>query len=240
VLDSALDEARKGVFSLVPTAMGDTGLLCGRVGRARAGVPTAVPEKLIELCRRTVSLPSDFHASPKIARLFEQRLEKVEKGLPLDWGIGETLAYASLVAEGVPVRLTGQDTRRGTFSHRHSTVVDMKSGVPYVPLAHVAKSPGRFEVWDSPLSEAGALGFEYGYSLDYPDGLIIWEAQFGDFVNSAQVIIDQFVISGEDKWHRLSGIVLYLPHAYEGQGPEHSSARLERFMQQSAEDNIQF
>ena len=241
VLDSALDEAKKGVFSFAPTAMG------GHWTRYAGGsdalvpeVPTAVPkEKLIELCRRTVSLPSDFHANPKIVRLLGQRLEKVEKGQPLDWAIGETLAYASLVDEGVPVRLTGQDTRRGTFSHRHATVVDMHSGVPYVPLAHLAKSPGRFEVWDSPLSEAGALGFEYGYSMDYPDGLIIWEAQFGDFVNSAQVIIDQFIISGEDKWHRLSGIVLYLPHGYEGQGPEHSSARLERFMQQAAEDNIQ-
>jgi 2-oxoglutarate dehydrogenase E1 component len=240
-LDHALEEARKGVFSWVPTAMG--GHWTRYAGGADAlvpEVPTAVPkERLIELARRAVKLPPDFHANSKIMRLFEARLEKIEKGQPLDWAIGEMLAYASLVAEGIPVRLTGQDTRRGTFSHRHATVVDAKSGVPYVPLAHMAKSPGRFEVWDSPLSEAGALGFEYGYSLDYPDGLIIWEAQFGDFVNSAQVIIDQFVISGEDKWHRLSGLVLFLPHAYEGQGPEHSSARLERFMQQAAEDNIQ-
>jgi 2-oxoglutarate dehydrogenase E1 component len=241
VLDAALEEARKGDFSWVPTAMG--GLWSHYAGGADASVPevaTSVPkDKLIDLCRRAVTLPGYFAANPKITRLFEQRLERVEKGQPLDWGVGEMLAYASLLSEGVPIRLSGQDTRRGTFSHRHATVVDTRSGAPYVPLAHLSAQQGRFEVWDSPLSEAGALGFEYGYSLDYPDGLVIWEAQFGDFVNSAQVIIDQFVISGEDKWHRLSGLVLFLPHAYEGQGPEHSSARLERFMQQSAEDNIQ-
>jgi 2-oxoglutarate dehydrogenase E1 component len=241
VLDAGLAEARKGDFSWVPTAMG--GLWSRYAGGADASVPevsTSVPrEKLVELCRRAVTLPGYFSANPKITRLFEQRLERVEKGQPLDWGVGEMLAYASLLSEGVPIRLSGQDTRRGTFSHRHATVVDTRSGAPYVSLAHLGPGQGRFEVWDSPLSEAGALGFEYGYSLDYPDGLVIWEAQFGDFVNSAQVVIDQFVVSGEDKWHRLSGLVLFLPHAYEGQGPEHSSARLERFMQQSAEDNIQ-
>jgi len=241
VLDDALDEARRGQFSWVPTAMG--GLWARYAGGADAlvpEVPTAVPrDVLVDLCRRAVTLPPDFHANPKIVRLFEQRLEKVEKGQPLDWAIGEMLAYASLVSSGVPIRLSGQDTRRGTFSHRHATVVDVRSGEPYVPIASLATGKGRFEVWDSPLSEAGALGFEYGYSLDYPDGLVIWEAQFGDFVNAGQVIIDQFIISGEDKWHRLNGLVLYLPHAYEGQGPEHSSARLERFMQQAAEDNIQ-
>jgi 2-oxoglutarate dehydrogenase E1 component len=241
VLDAALEEARKGDFSWAPTAMG--GLWSHYAGGSDSlipEVPTAVPkEKLVLLCRRAVTLPGYFSPNPKITRLFEQRMERVEKGQPLDWGVGEMLAYASLVSEGVPIRLSGQDTRRGTFSHRHATVVDTRSGAPYVPLAQLATGHGRFEVWDSPLSEAGALGFEYGFSLDYPDGLIIWEAQFGDFVNSAQVIIDQFVISGEDKWHRLSGLVLFLPHAYEGQGPEHSSARLERFMQQSAEDNIQ-
>jgi 2-oxoglutarate dehydrogenase E1 component len=241
VLDAALEEARKGEFSWVPTAMG--GLWSHYAGGADSlipDVPTSVPkETLVELCRKAVTLPPYFSANPKIVRLFEQRLDRVEKGQPLDWGVGEMLAYASLVSEGTAIRLSGQDTRRGTFSHRHATVVDTRSGEPYVPLEHLATGRGRFEVWDSPLSEAGALGFEYGYSLDYPDGLVIWEAQFGDFVNSAQVVIDQFVVSGEDKWHRLSGLVLFLPHGYEGQGPEHSSARLERFMQQSAEDNIQ-
>jgi 2-oxoglutarate dehydrogenase E1 component len=241
VLDAALDEARKGDFSWVPTAMG--GLWSRFAGGADAKtpeVPTSMPrEELIALCERAVTLPPDFHPNPKIARLFEQRLDRVKKGMPLDWAVGEMLAYASLVSAGVPIRLSGQDSRRGTFSHRHATVNDAKSGAPYVPLAHLATGNGRFEVWDSPLSEAGALGFEYGFSLDYPDGLTVWEAQFGDFVNSAQVIIDQFLISGEDKWHRLSGLVLLLPHGFEGQGPEHSSARLERFMQQAAEDNVQ-
>jgi len=241
VLDAALDEARKGDFSWAPTAMG--GLWSRFAGGADAKtpeVPTSLSrEQLIGLCERAVTLPPEFHPNPKIARLFEQRLDRVKKGMPLDWAVGEMLAYASLVAAGVPIRLSGQDTRRGTFSHRHATLNDVKSGEPYVPLAQMATGKGRFEVWDSPLSEAGCLGFEYGYSLDYPDGLTVWEAQFGDFLNSAQVIVDQFIISGEDKWHRLSALVLYLPHGYEGQGPEHSSARLERFMQQAAEDNVQ-
>jgi 2-oxoglutarate dehydrogenase E1 component len=241
VLDAALDEARKGDFSWAPTAMG--GLWSRYAGGADAKTPEVTTslsrEQLISLCERAVTLPPEFHPNPKIARLFEQRLDRVKKGMPLDWAVGEMLAYASLVSAGVPIRLSGQDTRRGTFSHRHATLNDVKSGEPYVPLAQLATGKGRFEVWDSPLSEAGCLGFEYGYSLDYPDGLTVWEAQFGDFLNSAQVIIDQFVISGEDKWHRLSGLVLYLPHGYEGQGPEHSSARLERFMQQAAEDNVQ-
>ena len=241
VLDAALDEARKGDFSWALSAMG--GLWSRFAGGADAKtpeVPTSLPrEQLITLCERAVTLPPEFHPNPKIARLFEQRLDRVKKGMPLDWAVGEMLAYASLVAAGVPIRLSGQDTRRGTFSHRHATLSDAKSGEPYVPIAQMATGKGRFDVWDSPLSEAGCLGFEYGYSLDYPDGLTVWEAQFGDFLNSAQVIIDQFIISGEDKWHRLSGLVLYLPHGYEGQGPEHSSARLERFMQQAAEDNVQ-
>jgi 2-oxoglutarate dehydrogenase E1 component len=241
VLDSALEEARKGAFSWVPTAMG--GLwshYAGGADKDTPEVPTAVSrEALVDLCRRALTLPEGFHANPKLVRIFDQRLEKVVKDQPLDWAIGETLAYASLVSEGVPIRLSGQDSRRGTFSHRHAAVVDVKTGASYVPLAAMASGKGRFEVWDSPLSEGGVLGFDYGYSLDYPDGLVIWEAQFGDFVNAAQVLIDQFIISGEDKWHRLSGLVLFLPHGYEGQGPEHSSARLERFLQQAAEDNIQ-
>jgi 2-oxoglutarate dehydrogenase E1 component len=171
--------------------------------------------------------------------VLEARARRLEQGLPIDWATGEMLAYATLLSEGTRVRLAGQDTRRGTFSHRHALLVDALTDEAYVPLAHLTDARAPFEAYDSPLSEAGALGFDYGYSLDAPDALVVWEAQFGDFVNAAQVIVDQFVISCEDKWHRLSGLVLYLPHGYEGMGPEHSSARIERFLQQSAEDNIQ-
>ena len=158
---------------------------------------------------------------------------------PLDWAAAEALAYASIAVEGFRVRLSGQDTERGTFSHRHAVLHDYKDGHVYVPLQQLTGDQAPVEIFNSPLSEVGVLGFEFGYSLDYPDGLILWEAQFGDFCNVAQVIIDQFMTSAEDKWRRLSGIVLLLPHGFEGQGPEHSSARLERFLQLAAEDNIQ-
>jgi 2-oxoglutarate dehydrogenase E1 component len=157
----------------------------------------------------------------------------------LDWSAGEALALASLADEGVRVRLTGQDSERGTFSHRHAVLHDPETDATWMPLAHLSEEQAPVEIHNSPLSEAGVLGFEYGYSLDMPDGLVVWEAQFGDFVNAAQVIIDQFIASGEDKWNRLSGITMLLPHGFEGQGPEHSSARLERFLQQCAEDNMQ-
>ena len=157
---------------------------------------------------------------------------------PLDWSTAEALALASLATEGVRIRLTGQDTARGTFSQRHAVLFDQQDGYPYVPLQHLAPDQAPVEIINSPLSEAGALGFEYGYSLDCPDGMVLWEAQFGDFANAAQVIIDQFIASAEDKWEQLSGLVLLLPHGFEGMGPEHSSARLERFLQLAAEDNI--
>ena len=158
---------------------------------------------------------------------------------PLDWATGEALAFATLAAEGHRVRLTGQDSERGTFSQRHAVLHDVEDGHIYIPLQHVAEGQARVEIYNSPLSEAGVLGFEYGYSLDTPDGLVIWEAQFGDFANAAQVIIDQFIASAEDKWNRLSGLVLLLPHGFEGQGPEHASARIERFLMLAAEDNMQ-
>jgi 2-oxoglutarate dehydrogenase E1 component len=203
-------------------------------------VKTAVERGRLESLLKLVNrVPEGCTAHPKIAKLYEQRIEAGLEDKGFDWGAAETLAYATLVTEGIPVRLTGQDSRRGTFSHRHSVLYDQKTGASYCPLQLLAPNQARFEVWDSPLSEAGCLGFEYGFSLDSPDALVIWEAQFGDFANGAQVIIDQFIVSSEDKWNRLSGLVLFLPHGFEGQGPEHSSARLERFLNMAVEDNIQ-
>jgi 2-oxoglutarate dehydrogenase E1 component len=163
----------------------------------------------------------------------------VETGQGIDWATGEALAFGTLLAEGTPVRLSGQDSGRGTFSQRHSVLIDQLTEQRYVPLNHVREDQAAFEVIDSPLSEAGVLGFEYGYSTAEPNALVVWEAQFGDFANGAQAIIDQFIASAESKWMRMSGLVMMLPHGYEGQGPEHSSARLERYLQLSAEDNWQ-
>jgi 2-oxoglutarate dehydrogenase E1 component len=196
-------------------------------------------KRLSELLRKQTELPETFHPHPKIKKFLESRRLMAEGKEPLDWAAGEALAFASLSAEGSRVRLSGQDSARGTFSQRHAILYDYDTGEPYVPLRHLGGNQAPVDVINSPLSEAGVLGFDYGYSLDCPDGLICWEAQFGDFVNAAQVIIDQFIASAEDKWNRLSGLVLLLPHGFEGQGPEHSSARLERFLNLAAADNIQ-
>jgi 2-oxoglutarate dehydrogenase E1 component len=201
---------------------------------------TRVPRQLLEnITESMTELPRDFTPHPKIERLLAQRAEMGKGNRPIDWGMAEMLAYGSLLYQKVNVRLTGQDCARGTFSHRHAIITDIKTGREHMLLGGLHPDQGVCRIYDSPLSEAGVLGFEFGYSLDYPDGLTIWEAQFGDFVNGAQVIIDQFITASEDKWKRLSGIVLYLPHGYEGQGPEHSSARLERFLEACAEQNIQ-
>ncbi|HMJ65018.1 MAG TPA: 2-oxoglutarate dehydrogenase E1 component [Candidatus Binatia bacterium] len=183
--------------------------------------------------------PQDFHPHPKIKKWLEIRRQMARGEQPLDWSAGEALAFASLASEGVRIRLTGQDTARGTFSQRHAVLYDVKDGHAYTPLEHLHPTQGPVEIKNSPLSESGVLGFEYGYSLDYPDALVAWEAQFGDFWNAAQVIVDQFISSAEDKWKRLNGIVMLLPHGFEGAGPEHSSARLERFLTLAAEDNMQ-
>ncbi len=241
-LSQALEETKQGDWLKAPNTGG--GVWKGYKGGPDADVPevaTAVKrEVLVDLATRLATLPADFQANPKVKALIEQRRDKVKNGLPFDWGTGEHLAFASIVTEGFRVRITGQDARRGTFTHRHATLHDANTGRRYTPLSNLGQSPrAPFEVHDSPLSEQGVLGFEYGYSLDTPDGLVIWEAQFGDFVNGAQVIIDQFLVSAEDKWQRLSGLVLLLPHGYEGAGPEHSSARVERFLQLAASDNIQ-
>jgi len=201
---------------------------------------TAVPAE--RLRARLLALgraPDDFELHRIVERLLEARRAMADGRRALDWGTAETLAYATLAEEGVRVRLTGQDTERGTFGHRHAALLDQRDGRAWRPLEHVARGQAPVEIRNSPLSEAAVVGFEYGYSLDAPDALVLWEAQFGDFVNGAQVVVDQFLAAAEDKWRRLSGLVLLLPHGFEGQGPEHSSARLERFLSLSAEDNIQ-
>lgn len=241
VLAHALEQVKQEGFAPVTYTMG--GVWSSYRGGRDADTPevaTCLPhDKLVELSRKMLELPENFKVHPKVLPILKTRHDRLVKGEPFDWGTGEMLAYASLLSEKVPVRISGQDVRRGTFSHRHAVVFDMDTGEPFAPLSRVAEPPARIDVFNSPLSEAGVLGFEFGYALDYPDALVIWEAQFGDFLNGAQVIVDQFMTSSEDKWHRLSGLVLYLPHGYEGQGPEHSSARMERFLQNSAEDNIQ-
>jgi 2-oxoglutarate dehydrogenase E1 component len=252
-LELALEEARNGDFHQMPEAMG--GVWGPYRGGPDAGVPevsTAFPkEMLLGALEKLTRMPPGFHPNPKALKIVEQRRERAAAGNPLDWGTAEHLAFATILLEGHGIRMSGQDARRGTFSHRHAVLFDTDTGKSYTPLAHLGDDAsvtpnaaahnqvGRFEIYDSPLSEAGVLGFEYGYSLDRPDKLVVWEAQFGDFANAAQVIIDQFIVSAEDKWGRLSGLVLLLPHGFEGQGPEHSSARIERFLQLAAEDNIQ-
>jgi len=201
---------------------------------------TGVPgEKLVALARKLNTVPADFSANPKLVRLLKNRLDSVENGKDIDWANAEALAFASLLAEGDPIRLSGQDIARGTFSQRHSILVDTKTDDEYTPLNSLDSAQAPFSVYNSLLSEAGVLGFEYGYSMAQPRGLVIWEAQFGDFANNAQSVIDLYIISGQTKWQRLSGLVLLLPHGWEGLGPEHSSARLERFLQLCAQDNIQ-
>ncbi len=203
-------------------------------------VPTGVPVPLLSRAAQGLTtLPASFKPNPKIRRFLDARATAFRDGGPIDWGFAEALAFGSLVLEGVPIRLSGQDCERGTFSHRHAVLHDMETGATYSPLHNLDPKQERFCVYNSLLSEAAVLAFDYGYSLDYPNLLCMWEAQFGDFANGAQVVIDQFLAAGESKWQRTSGLVLLLPHGYEGQGPEHSSARLERFLQLCAEDNIQ-
>jgi 2-oxoglutarate dehydrogenase E1 component len=203
-------------------------------------VDTGVPlEKLAEITDALCRVPEGFHVHPKIVKLLEQRGEMGHGKRAVDYGFAEALAFGSLLLEGNPVRLTGQDTQRGTFNQRHAVLVDTQTEEEYLSLAHLAEGGPFCEIANSPLSEAACVGFEYGFSRDYPEALVAWEAQFGDFVNGAQVIIDQFISAGEDKWDLPSGLVMLLPHGYEGQGPEHSSARIERFLQLAGEDNIQ-
>jgi 2-oxoglutarate dehydrogenase E1 component len=205
----------------------------------RKGATAVDTEQLLAVGHAISEVPKNFDLNRKIARQLQEKRKTIDAGRDIDWATGEALAWGTLLAEGTPVRLSGQDSGRGTFSQRHSVLVDQTTEAKYVPLNHVASEQARIEIIDSPLNEAGVLGFEYGYSSAEPNALVLWEAQFGDFANGAQVIIDQFICSGESKWLRMDGLVMLLPHGYEGQGPEHSSARLERYLQLSAEDNWQ-
>jgi 2-oxoglutarate dehydrogenase E1 component len=205
----------------------------------RRGITGVAIGRLKEIGTRLTEVPEGFNIHRTIRRFLNNRRKSIESGLDIDWATAEALAFGSLLAEGHRVRLSGQDSERGTFSQRHSVLFDQESEQRYIPLNHLSPGQARFEVINSMLSEEAVLGFEYGYSLAEPNALVLWEAQFGDFANGAQVVIDQFISSGERKWLRMSALVLLLPHGYEGQGPEHSSARLERFLQLCAEDNMQ-
>jgi 2-oxoglutarate dehydrogenase E1 component len=208
----------------------------GEERRGRTGVAL---DRLKEVGRKLCQAPEGFELHKTLKRVLDQRLKTIEDGAGIDWATAEALAFGTLCLEGYPVRLSGQDSGRGTFSQRHSVLINQKNEERFVPLNNLGPKQATFEVHDSLLSEAAVLGFEYGYSLAEPKALVLWEAQFGDFANGAQVIIDQFIASGESKWMRMSGMVMLLPHGYEGQGPEHSSARLERYLQLCAEDNMQ-
>jgi 2-oxoglutarate dehydrogenase E1 component len=240
-LERALESAKRFEQPPIPsTFAGVWSRIQGGTAASIKDVVTAVPRDTIESIGKGLStVPETFTPHPKLVKLLQTRLEMALGQRSVDWGMGEALAYGSLLLEGTRVRLSGQDVRRGTFSHRHATLTDFNTGEDYTSLAHLSPEQARIDIYDSPLSEEGVLGFEYGYSLDTPDGLVIWEAQFGDFVNGAQVIIDQFLMSSEAKWRRVSGLTLLLPHGMEGQGPEHSSARLERFLNMCVNDNIQ-
>jgi 2-oxoglutarate dehydrogenase E1 component len=240
-LESELNVARKGGAKLAVDWL--HGYWTGYMGGPEShvdDVDTGADKALLsDLILRQTHIPPDFEPHPKVHRLIQMRREMAEGKRPLDWGTAEAVAFAALLTSGVRVRMTGQDVPRGTFSHRHAVFYDVRDGRTYTPLAKLGAGQAGLHIYNSPLSESGVLGFEWGYSLDCPDGLVIWEAQFGDFCNVAQPIIDQFIVSAEDKWKRLSGLVMLLPHGFEGMGPEHSSARLERFLNLCSEDNIQ-
>jgi 2-oxoglutarate dehydrogenase E1 component len=225
-------EALKATFGTPPPSDGKIPYSSGD------GVVTAVAaDRLRELNSELLTFPEQFAVHPKLRSQLERRLRTIEEG-GIDWGQAEALAFGSLLVEGIPIRLTGQDTERGTFSHRHAVLHDVHTGETYTPLQNLEDQTASFEIYNSPLSEYACLGFEYGYSVAAPEALVLWEAQFGDFVNGAQIVIDQFIVAGLSKWRETTRLTLLLPHGYEGNGPEHSSARLERFLQLAAQENI--
>ena len=225
-------EALKATFGAPPAGPDE------RLPESTVEVVTAVPaERLRELNEQLLRAPEEFAVHPKLKGQLERRRDAIEQG-GIDWGQAESLAFASLLVEGIPIRLTGQDTERGTFSHRHAVLHDVHTGETYAPLQHLDDASSSMEIYNSPLSEYACLGFEYGYSVAAPEALVLWEAQFGDFVNGAQIVIDQFIVAGMAKWRETTRLTLLLPHGYEGNGPEHSSARLERFLQLAAQENI--
>jgi len=239
-LDAELSVAKSDDYVHSNELAGVWAAYIGGRERDSTDVDTGVKaDVLTHLLRQLIRLPEGFEPHPKIQKFLEVRQQMADGKQVLDWSAAEALALATLATQGMRVRLSGQDCQRGTFSHRHAVIHDCVTDETYCSLEHLASDQAPVEIYNSPLSEAGVLGFEYGYSLDCPDGLVMWEAQFGDFVNCAQVVIDQFIVSAEDKWNRLSGLVMLLPHGFEGQGPEHSSARLERFLSLAAKDNIQ-
>jgi 2-oxoglutarate dehydrogenase E1 component len=242
MVEKKVGEAIEGSFKMLPTdvSVGFSDRWSDVVSEYNTNaVETAVSvEKLVTIARRLAALPAGFMPHAKLGVLVQKRFEAVLKGEGIDWGNAETLAYATLLDQGFSVRISGQDSRRGTFNHRHCTLVDNYDERVYTPLESVEHDGAAFHAWNSLLSEFGVLGFEYGYSLETPNCLTLWEAQFGDFANGAQVIIDQFISSGETKWNRASGLVMLLPHGYEGQGAEHSSARIERYLQLCASENV--
>jgi 2-oxoglutarate dehydrogenase E1 component len=233
-LQTGLDETRqsaspKGILAKQPAPS------IGVLPHIDTGVPRETLDRVAAVLHEP---PPNFTVHPKLAKQLETRKKLYAEG-QVDWALAEALAFGTILLAGTDIRLSGQDTRRGTFSQRHSVLVCYDTGVDHTPLSHLSDDQGRFRVYDSLLSEYAALGFEYGYSVVANDALVAWEAQFGDFVNGAQIVIDQFLVAAEDKWQQTSGLVLLLPHGYEGQGPEHSSARVERFLTLCAEDNVQ-
>ena len=230
----AAHETLRASFGITPQPSGDRAL----PATTRGDVVTAVAAgRLRSLNEELLRVPDWFTPHPKLIKQLERRREAIEEG-GIDWGQAEALAFSSLLVEGIPIRITGQDTERGTFSHRHAVLHDVNTGATFTPIQHLDDAAASFEIHNSPLSEYACVGFEYGYSEAAPEALVLWEAQFGDFANGAQIIVDQFIAAGLSKWRETSRLTLLLPHGYEGNGPEHSSARLERFLQLAAQENL--